>query len=83
MFNLQNQICRVKGGFSIMGEAIGKIMFVVVALIIIASVGSLVLSVLGLALSLIPLLVKLAIIGGIIYLGWLVFNKLTKSSQTL
>ena len=49
-----------------MGEAIGKIMFVVVALIIIASVGSLVLSVLGLALSLIPLLVKLAIIGGII-----------------
>lgn len=66
-----------------MGEAIGKIMFVVVALIIIASVGSLVLSVLGLALSLIPLLVKLAIIGGIIYLGWLVFNKLTKSSQTL
>ena len=66
-----------------MGEAIGKIMFVVVALIIIASVGSLVLSVLGLALSLIPLLVKLAIIGGIIYLGWLVFNKLTKSSKTL
>lgn len=66
-----------------MGEAIGKIMFVVVALIIIASVGSLVLSVLGLALSLIPLLIKLAFVGGIIYLGWLVFNKLTKSSQTL
>ena len=66
-----------------MGEAIGKIMFVVIALIVIASVGSLVLSVLGLALSLIPLLIKLAVIGGVIYLGWMVFTKLTKSSQTL
>lgn len=66
-----------------MGEAIGKILFVVVVLIVIASVGSLVLSVLGLALSLIPLLIKLAVIGGVIYLGWVVFNKLTKSSQTL
>lgn len=66
-----------------MGEAIGKIMFVVIALIVIASVGWLVLSVLGLALSLIPLLIKLAVIGGVIYLGWMVFTKLTKSSQTL
>lgn len=66
-----------------MGEAIGKILFVVIALIVIASVGSLVLSVFGLALSLIPLLIKLAVIGGVIYLGWVVFNKLTKSSQPL
>lgn len=66
-----------------MGEAIGKILFVVVALIVIASVGSLVLSIFGLALSLIPVLIKLAVIGGIIYVGWMVFNKLTKSSQTL
>lgn len=66
-----------------MGEAIGKILFVVIALIVIASVGSLLLSVFGLALSLIPLLIKLAIVGGVIYLGWVVFNKLTKSSETL
>ncbi len=66
-----------------MGEAIGKVLFVVIALIVIASVGSLILSVLGLVLGLIPLLVKLAVFGGLIYLGWLAFNKLTKSSQTL
>ena len=40
-----------------MGEAIGKVLFVVIALIVIASVGSLILSVLGLVLGLIPLLV--------------------------
>ena len=64
-----------------MGEALGKILFVVIALVVIASVGSLVLSTLGMVLWLIPVLIKFAIIGGVIYLAWLVFNKLTKSSQ--
>ncbi|HMV49661.1 MAG TPA: hypothetical protein PLD20_16175 [Blastocatellia bacterium] len=63
-----------------MGEAIGKILFVIIALIVIASVGSLVLSVLGLALTLIPLLIKIAIIGGLIYLALLVIRKLTGPS---
>ena len=66
-----------------MGEAIGKILFVVIALVVIASVGSLVLSALGMVLWLIPVLIKFAIIGAVIYLGWLVFNKLTKSSPTI
>lgn len=66
-----------------MGEAVGKILFVVIALVVIASVGSLVLSILGLALSLIPILVKLAVIGAVIYLAWVVFNKLTKSSPAI
>jgi hypothetical protein len=60
-----------------MGEAIGKILFVVIALVVIATVGSLVLSVLGLALALIPLLIKVAVIGGLIYLALLVFRKLS------
>ena len=64
-----------------MGEAIGKILFVVVALIVIASVGSLILSVLGLALALIPLLIKIAVIGGLIYLALLVIRKLTGTSS--
>jgi len=66
-----------------MGEAIGKILFVVIALIVIASVGSLVLSVIGLTLSLIPLLVKLAFFALIVYLVVIVFRKLSgASSQT-
>lgn len=63
-----------------MGEALGKIIFVVIALIVIAAVGSLILSVLGLALALIPLLIKVAIIGGLIYLALLVVRKLSGPS---
>lgn len=65
-----------------MGEAVGKILFVVIALVVIASVGSLILSALGMVLWLIPVLIKLAIFGVVIYLAWLVFNKLTKSQTT-
>ena len=64
-----------------MGEAIGKILFVVIALVVIASVGSLILSIFGLALALIPLLIKFAIIGGLIYLAWMVIRKLTGTSS--
>lgn len=63
-----------------MGEAIGKIIFVIIALVVIATVGSLVLSVLGLALALIPLLIKVAFIGGLIYLALLVVRKLSGPS---
>jgi hypothetical protein len=61
-----------------MGQAIGTIILVVVALVVVAAVGSLVLSVLGMFLGLIPLLIKLAIWGGLIYLGWLVFRKIAQ-----
>lgn len=64
-----------------MGEAIGKVVFVIVALVVIATVGSLVLSVFGLVIALIPLLIKVAIIGGIIYLGWMLVQKLNGSSS--
>lgn len=63
-----------------MGEAVGKIIFVIIALVVIASVGSLILSIFGLALALIPLLIKIAVIGGLIYLAWMVIRKLTGAS---
>jgi hypothetical protein len=61
-----------------MGQAIGTIILVVIALVVIAAVGGLVLSVLGMFLAFIPLLIKLAIWGGLIYLGWLVFRKIAQ-----
>jgi hypothetical protein len=61
-----------------MGHAIGTIILVVIALVVIAAVGSLILSVLGMFLGLIPLLIKLAIWGGLIYLVWLVFRKIAQ-----
>jgi hypothetical protein len=60
-----------------MGQAIGTIIFVIIALVVVAAIGSVILSVLGLAFALIPLLIKLAIWGGLIYLVWLVIRKLT------
>jgi hypothetical protein len=60
-----------------MGQAIGTIIFVIIALVVVAAVGSVILSVLGLAFALIPLLIKLAIWGGLIYLVWLLIRKLT------
>ncbi|MCI0336310.1 MAG: hypothetical protein L0226_01925 [Acidobacteria bacterium] len=59
-----------------MSHAIGTIIFVIIALVVIAFVGSLILSVVGLVLGLIPLLLKLAVYGGLIYLAWMVFRKL-------
>lgn len=60
-----------------MGQAIGTIIFVIIALVVVAAVGSVILSVLGLAFALLPLLIKLAIWGGLAYLAWLVIRKLT------
>ena len=59
-----------------MSHAIGTIIFVIIALVVIAFVGSLILSVVGLVLGLIPLLLRLAVYGGLIYLAWMVFRKL-------
>lgn len=61
-----------------MGQAVGTIIFVIIALVVVAAVGSVILSVLGLAFALIPLLIKVALWGGLIYLAWLVIRKLTK-----
>jgi threonine/homoserine/homoserine lactone efflux protein len=57
-----------------MGQAIGTIILVIIALVVAGAVLSFVLS----ALGLIPLLIKLAIWGGLIYLGWLVFRKISE-----
>jgi hypothetical protein len=52
---------------------------VIIALIVIAAVGSLILSVIGLLFGLIPLLIKLAIWGGLIYLVYLFVRKISRS----
>jgi hypothetical protein len=64
----------------VMGQTIGTIIFVIIALVVVATVGSLILSVLGLLFGLRPLLIKLAIWGGLIYLGWLLIRKLARTT---
>lgn len=60
-----------------MGEAIVTIILLIIGLVVAGAVLSFVLSALGLVLWFIPLLIKVAIYGGLIYLGWLVFRKIT------
>jgi hypothetical protein len=65
-----------------MGQAIGTIILIIIALVAVSVVGSLILSALGVVFSLIPLLIKLAFFGGLIYLGYLVFRKFARDKTT-
>jgi hypothetical protein len=64
-----------------MAQAIGTIILMVLALVAIAAVLNFVLGILGIFVALFPLLFKLAIIGGVFYLAWLVFRKLAHSNE--
>jgi hypothetical protein len=68
-----------------MAQTIGTIILVVLGLVALAAVLNLVLGVLGgviaIIFGLLPLLIKLAIFGGVFYLAWLAFRKLSHSSD--
>jgi len=64
-----------------MAQTIGTIIFVVLALVAVAAVLNFILGVLGIVFALIPLLIKLAVFGGIVYLGWMVFQKLSHTTE--
>jgi threonine/homoserine/homoserine lactone efflux protein len=64
-----------------MTQSIGTIVLVILGLIVVAAVLNFVLGVLGIVLALIPFLVKLAIVGGLLYLGWMALQKLTRSTE--
>jgi len=64
-----------------MAQSVGTIVLVILALIVAAAVLNFVLGVLGIVFTLIPLLIKLVVIGGLIYLGWMALRKLTHSAQ--
>jgi hypothetical protein len=65
-----------------MAQAIGTIILVVLALVALAAVLNFVLGLLGIFLGLLPLLIKLAIFGGVFYLAWLAFRKIAHSSES-
>jgi hypothetical protein len=65
-----------------MAQTIGTIIVVVLALVVLSAILNFVFGVLGFVFALLPLLIKLAILGGIVYLGWMVFCKLTRTSES-
>jgi len=64
-----------------MAQTIGTIILVVLALVAVTAILNFVLGVLGIFFALIPLLIKLAIFGGIVYLAWMVFQKLSHTTE--
>lgn len=65
-----------------MAQAIITIILVILALVVIAAVLNFALGLIGIVFALIPFLIKLAFIGGIVYLGWLVFRKLAHTPES-
>jgi hypothetical protein len=65
-----------------MAQTIGTIILVVLAFVVLAAVLNFALGLLGLAFWLIPVLIRLAIIGGIFYLAWMVVRKLTHTAES-
>jgi len=65
-----------------MAQIIGTVIFVVLALVVVAAILNFVLAALGIVFTLIPLLIKLAIIGGVFYLAWMLFRKLAHTTES-
>jgi hypothetical protein len=63
-----------------MGQIIGTIMFVVIALVILSALGTMILWVFGMLLWLVPLLLKLAFWGALIYLVYWLVRKVAYST---
>ncbi|HKQ77223.1 MAG TPA: hypothetical protein VJ810_26230 [Blastocatellia bacterium] len=64
-----------------MAQTIGTIVFVVLGLVVVGAILNFVLAALGIVFTLIPMLIKLAIIGGIFYLAWMAYCKLTHRTE--
>ncbi len=64
-----------------MAQTIGAIILAVLALVALAAVLNFILGLIGIVFSLIPLLIRLAIFAGILYLAWMVFRKLARSTE--
>ena len=64
-----------------MGQIIGTIMFVVIALVILAALGTMILWFFGMLLWLVPLLLKLAFWGVLIYFVYWLVRKVAYSTS--
>jgi hypothetical protein len=63
-----------------MAQMIVNILLVIVAIVVVVTVGMFALTVLGTLIGLLVLALKLAFVGGLIYLGWVVVRKLFRAA---
>jgi uncharacterized membrane protein len=74
---LYGNVIRVGGN---MAQLLGKIIFAIVACVLVAAVLTLAVGLFGTLIGLVGLVIKLAVIAGLIYVVWLIFKKLTEST---
>ncbi|MBX3278870.1 MAG: hypothetical protein KF868_12775 [Acidobacteria bacterium] len=64
-----------------MTNVVGNVIFVIVALVVVAVAGMIALSLLGTVFGLLGLAIKVAVFAGAIYIIWMVIKKLTAPAQ--
>jgi len=70
----------LQGGLHSMANVVGNVIFIVVALVVIAAAGGLALAVLGTLVGLVGLAIKVGLVIGAIYLVWMVIRRLTQTT---
>lgn len=64
-----------------MTNVVGNVIFIIVALVVVAIAGMIALSLLGTVFGLLGLAIKVAVFAGAIYIIWMVIKKLTAPAQ--
>ena len=65
-----------------MAAIVGNVLFVVVALVVVAAAGILAIGLLGTLVGLLGLAIKVGIFAGAVYLVWLLIKKLTSAARS-
>jgi hypothetical protein len=65
-----------------MAALVGNVLFVVVALVVVAAAGILAIGLLGTLVGLLGLAIKVGIFAGAVYLVWLLIKKLTSAARS-
>ena len=65
-----------------MAAIVGNVLFVVVALVVVAAAGVLAIGLLGTLVGLLGLAIKVGIFAGAVYLVWLLIKKLTSAARS-
>jgi hypothetical protein len=77
-----SQMSNLMKGNTGMATIVGNVLFVVVALVVVAAAGVLAIGLLGTLVGLLGLAIKVGIFAGAVYLVWLLIKKLTSAARS-
>ena len=77
-----SQMSNLMKGNTGMATIVGNVLFVIVALVVVAAAGVLAIGLLGTLVGLLGLAIKVGIFAGAIYLVWLLIKKLSNAARS-